>query len=179
MTERVLSNLRVRRAGRFGLLLLGAQLTSSCQMLGGWGFGEGGDYSPSGTEVSVPQGDFEGFLEIEGGRISGTLTLTPSGGRRFDGYFEAPPDLVALGPGRMRERELTLELSYEGACPGRLTLEGRWEAATGNLSGMAWASDCTGIAEGTFLFLPKLGLNGVEETGLSTTRGEFSAGHRR
>jgi hypothetical protein len=123
-------------------------------MVGGWGFGESGVSPPGGSEATVPRGEFEGFFEIEGGRISGTLTLTPSGGRRFEGFFEAPPDLVALGEGRMRERELRLELSYEGACPGRLALDGRWEAATGNLSGVAMASDCTGDARGTFLFLP-------------------------
>jgi hypothetical protein len=157
--------LNTLRLDRLGLLALGVALLWGCQVVGGWGFGESGASLPGGSEASVPHGEFEGFLEIEGGRISGTLTVTPSGGRRFEGLFKAPPDLVALGEGRIREREMRLELSYEGACPGRLTLDGRWEAATGNLSGVATASDCTGDAKGTFLFLPLRDPGGVGNWG--------------
>ena len=141
---------------RGGALTLLAALTWSCQLVGG-----GGPVEPSQPRaeappvpVPVPAGAFFGFIEIEGGRVDGTLTLTPAGGPEFEGFFESPPDLVAVGRGRIREREIRLELSYEGACPGRMVLDGRWEDASGNLTGVVTASDCTGEARGTFLFQP-------------------------
>jgi hypothetical protein len=104
----------------------------------------------------MPQGVFSGFLEIEGGRVDGVLTLTPRGGGELEGFFEAPPDLVAMGRGTFRQEELRLELSYEGACPGRMRLNGRWQKGSGTLSGSVRADDCTGRADGTFLFSPDL-----------------------
>ena len=116
--------------------------------------------SPGVTEVHgqptepMPQGNFSGFLEIEGGRLDGTLTLTPRGGTELEGFFEAPPDMFAAGRGRYRDGELKLELTYEGACPGKMTLVGKWQEGPGTLSGSVRAKDCTGEAEGTFLFSP-------------------------
>jgi hypothetical protein len=112
----------------------------------------GFDAADERSTASVPEGAFGGFLEIEGGRVEGTLTLTPSGPLSFDGLFESSPDLTARGPGRLRDRWVRLELSYSGSCPGRMLLDGRWEEAEGNLTGSVEASDCTGIAKGTFLF---------------------------
>jgi len=144
----------IRVLGRLGLLAALILSGSSCQLVGGTGPSEPSQPGPEGPPVPVPEGTFEGFVEIEGGRMSGILTLTPTEGSDFEGFFESPPDLVAIGKGRIRDRDIRLELSYEGACPGRMTLEGRWEAPTGNLTGVVRASDCTGDARGTFLFRP-------------------------
>jgi len=112
------------------------------------------DLGPRITPGALPQGRFEGFIEIEGGRVNGILTLTARGETDLEAFFESPPDMVAMGKGRMRGEELRLELTYEGSCPGRMTLLGRWEASNGNLTGSIRASDCTGEGEGTFLFQP-------------------------
>jgi len=119
--------------------------------------GRGGtaDTPPAPSEVAsipLPEGPFDGFLEIEGGRINGVLTVTPSGGNQIEGFFESSPDLVAMGRGRIRGQELWMELSYEGACPGRMEMVGKWEPASREISGSLRASDCTGVAQGTFLF---------------------------
>ena len=143
-----------RGMARGGALTLLAALTWSCQLGGGGRPAEPSQPRAEAPPVPVPAGAFLGFIEIEGGRVDGTLTLTPAGGPEFEGFFESPPDLVALGRGRVRDREIRLELSYEGACPGRMVLDGRWEAASGNLTGVVTASDCTGEARGTFLFQP-------------------------
>lgn len=110
----------------------------------------------SELEGPLPEGVFRGFLEIEGGRINGVLTLTPKGGRELEGFFEAPPDLLAIGEGRFEDSELRLHLRYEGDCSGEMRLTGRWEEGPGTLSGKVRADDCTGRAEGTFLFSPNL-----------------------
>jgi hypothetical protein len=92
-------------------------------------------------------------MEIEGGRVNGILTVTPLGGNELEGTFDSAPDLLATGEGRVRGQEFSLNLSYEGACPGRMELLGIWEPASGEISGSVRASDCTGVAQGTFLFL--------------------------
>lgn len=124
-----------------------------CQLVGSAGPDSAFENAEASSTATVPEGRFTGFLEIEGGRMEGVLILTPTGGLAFDVLFESPPDLVASGAGRLREQWVRLELSYEGSCPGRMRLDGRWEEANGTLSGSVDASDCTGEAEGTFLFL--------------------------
>jgi len=131
-----------------------AQAVSGCQLIGGSRSTIQGPPGDEAMTVPVPQGDFLGFLEIDGGRLNGTLTITPAGGVEIEGFLEVPPDMVAIGQGRMRDRDLRLELSYEGACPGQMTLVGRWVVGSGNLTGVVRARDCTGNAEGTFLFQP-------------------------
>ncbi|MGW8267200.1 MAG: hypothetical protein ACWGSQ_12600 [Longimicrobiales bacterium] len=145
------SNKSLGRVGFLGALILSVW---SCQLVGGRRPADPSEPRAEGPSVPVPEGAFEGFIEIEGGRVNGTLTLTPTEGAEFECFFESPPDLVALGRGRIRDREIRLELTYEGACPGRMTLEGRWETGSGNLTGGVGASDCTGEARGTFLFQP-------------------------
>jgi len=139
--------------------LLGAIVMISalqgCTLVGSSG-GRSRTGPASEVDGPMPQGAFRGFMEIEGGRIDGVLTLTPKGGSDLEGFFEAPPDLEAIGRGAFRDEELRLELSYEGACPGKMTLTGRWQEGPGTLSGVLRADDCTGRAEGTFLFSPDL-----------------------
>jgi len=138
---------------RQGILLFALFLgLGGCQLVGS----SGGSQAPSAPSGPLPQGKFQGFLEIEGGRINGDLTLTPRGGQDLEGFFEAGPDLVAAGQGSVSGSEFHLDLSYEGACPGKMTLVGRWEVGPGTLSGVVRADDCTGRAEGTFLFRPDL-----------------------
>jgi hypothetical protein len=144
----------VRELRFMGIVAAVSALAWGCQLVGGKGSTGEGVSGADAPLMRVPQGDFEGFLEIEGGRVNGILTLATSGGDGFRGSFRSPPDLVASGRGRMRGREFRLELSYEGACPGRMTLVGRLEAASGDLTGSVKASDCTGVADGTFLFRP-------------------------
>jgi hypothetical protein len=126
-----------------------------CTLVGSGG-GPASTGPTSDVEGPIPQGAFRGFMEIEGGRIDGVLTLTPSGGGNLEGFFEAPPDLVAIGRGAYEEGDLRLELSYEGGCPGKMSLNGRWQEGPGTLTGTVRADDCTGRAEGTFLFSPDL-----------------------
>ena len=140
------------RQSRYFILFLLLGL-GGCQLVGSSGDPRAPEPSSEPTGP-LPRGAFQGFLEIEGGRINGILTLTPRGGTDLEGFFEAPPDLVAMGGGRFREEEFRLELSYEGACPGKMTLVGRWQVGPGTLSGEVRADDCTGKAEGTFLFSP-------------------------
>lgn len=140
---------------RWGSLFLALSLlalgTGGCRLIGAGGPGPEPDPARE-TSVPMPRGLFQGFIEVEGGRVDGGLTLTPRDGSRLEGFFEAPPDLMATGSGRMDGDEITLQLRYEGACPGRMTLEGSWEAGVDRLSGVVRARDCTGQAQGTFLF---------------------------
>lgn len=129
-------------------------LASGCQLVGRSSPPPNPEPGPSIPPGARPQGRFDGFLEIEGGRVNGILTLTARGETDLEAFFESPPDMVAMGRGRMRGEELRLEMSYEGSCPGRMTLLGRWEASNGNLTGSIRASDCTGEGNGTFLFQP-------------------------
>lgn len=124
---------------------------AGCQLVGSSAPGREADVS-----APPPQGVFRGFLEIEGGRMEGDLTIEPTGGGRLEGAFEAPPDLMARGTGRFRNGELRLELRYGGPCPGGMTLQGRWVSSPGTYSGAVEASDCTGSARGTFLFNRRL-----------------------
>ena len=84
--------------------------------------------------------------------MEGTLTLTPGGRNKVEGVFEASQDLTAAGIGEVEGSELDLELTYQGACPGGMRLRGSWELESGRFSGLVRARDCTGEAEGTFLF---------------------------
>jgi hypothetical protein len=54
----------------------------------------------------------------------------------------------------MRGEEFRLDLSYGGSCPGHMRMVGRVEAGSGDITGSLRASDCTGDADGTFLFRP-------------------------
>ena len=132
------------------VLLLGL---GGCQLVGALG-GFGGPDISSEPTGPLPQGAFQGFLEIEGGRINGELTLSPRGGTELEGFFEAVPDFKAMGQGSFSDEEFRFELKYEGACPGKMMLVGRWQAGPGTLSGSVRADDCTGKANGTFLFRP-------------------------
>ena len=141
-----------QRSFRLGLSGLAVLLASGCQLVSGRTPNTGFDAAEDRSTASVPEGSFEGFIEIEGGRVEGTLTLTPSGPLSFEGLFDSSPDLLARGPGRLRDQWVRLELVYSGSCPGQMKLDGRWEEAEGSLTGSVEASDCTGVAKGTFLF---------------------------
>ncbi len=141
-----------RRSIAFLCVALVTANAVGCRLVGRGGTA-GTPSSPSqGASIPLPEGPFDGFLEIEGGRINGVLTVTPAEGNQIEGFFESSPDLVAMGRGRIRGEELWMELSYEGACPGRMEMVGKWEPASREISGSVRASDCTGVAQGTFLF---------------------------
>jgi len=124
---------------------------SGCRLVGG-GHSEGPEREGDTAAGTIPEGSYRGFLEIEGGRVSGTLTIRPVFGSEFAGSFDSSQGLLATGRGEARGEGFRLELSYGGECPGRMALTGRWESAAFRLTGSVRASDCTGVAVGTFLF---------------------------
>jgi len=132
-------------------LLLLILWPSGCRLIG---LGETDPGLPPNprTSLPMPQGTFQGFIEVDGGRVEGQLSLTPGDGAELQASFAGPPDLLATGPGGMYDDEINLNLRYEGDCSGSMTLMGTWEPGPGRLTGVVQARDCTGQAEGTFLF---------------------------
>jgi len=118
----------------------------SCQIIGGSG--------PSGVESGGSGGGevYQGFLEIDGGRVTAALELIRAGRSDVRGALQATSGLLADGEGKLRGRVLTLDLSYEGECPGRMSLEGEWDREERTYQGTVEASDCTGGGRGRFSF---------------------------
>ena len=80
------------------------------------------------------------------------LLLLPESGGEGRAILEGPVEFRAEGPAVARGSEIRIELSYGGACPGTMTLEGSWDSDAGLFSGIVRASDCTGRGQGTFRF---------------------------
>lgn len=144
--------LLVCRASGFGLLFAVSLGISGCRLVGGQGPQGPGVEGPEALSAGPPLGSYLGFLEIEGGRVDGRLTVSDMAGGDFRGSFESTAGLIASGQGRTGGHGFQLELAYAGDCPGTMVLTGRWESATFRITGSVQASDCTGAAAGTFLF---------------------------
>lgn len=130
-------------------------LLAGCQRVGLWTPGsDGPGPAATGASSSVPDGVYQGFIKLEGGRTNAALQVTESGRTSVDGVLQLSSDWVAEGEGTRRGPDLRLELRYGGDCPGTLTLSGRWDAALQTLTGEVHASDCTGTAQGVFSFGP-------------------------
>jgi hypothetical protein len=141
------------RRGRapVGRILLLNLLVGGCQLVG----------SPRALPDPAPrevpgsphlQGTYRGVLAIDGGEVPAILELRQPGGRRLEGILGLSSDFEAMGQGESGEGgRMELELRYDGACPGHMTLQGTLEPGE-VLTGVVTASDCTGRAEGTFRF---------------------------
>ena len=103
-------------------------------------------------EIAVPQGDFRGVLLVEGESMQAHLLLLQEAGGGFSGILEGPVDFRAEGRGTVSGREVRLELSYGGECPGTMVLIGDWVPDSDTFSGIVRANDCTGPGQGTFRF---------------------------
>ncbi|MBT8396397.1 MAG: hypothetical protein KJN92_05500 [Gemmatimonadetes bacterium] len=113
----------------------------------------GGSKEPGGPEA-YPTEDpvYQGFLEMDGGRVEAALELIHEGRRRVRGALQGASGLMADGEGVLRGETLSLLLTYGGTCPGRMELEGVWDREARVFAGAVEASDCTGPGQGTFHF---------------------------
>ena len=134
-------------APRF-LISLAALSLGACQVIGGSGAGP----SPTDTGEFGTGEVYQGFLEMDGGRVSAALEMVREGRRGVRGALQATSGLLADGEGEVRGGTLSLNLSYQGDCPGRMFLEGEWDQDAKTYEGTVEASDCTGNGRGTFSF---------------------------
>jgi hypothetical protein len=105
------------------------------------------------TAFDPSEGDvYQGFLEMDGGRVQAALQLVRDGRTRVRGALQGVSDLIADGEGTLRGQNLSLLLTYGGSCPGRMELEGVWDTEAEVYRGLVEASDCTGRSSGTFRF---------------------------
>ena len=128
---------------RFCLVLL-LLLTSGCGIIR-----FGGD-----PPVVSMEGSWSGVLEVEGQEIVGVLTLSQRG--RGLGAIFSSTGLIgqATGSGTVEEGgRLRLELAYNVQCPGTIVLSGSIIDRDTRLRGSVAATDCTGDAEGGFVFV--------------------------
>jgi len=125
-------------------------LLAGCQMIGGSG---SGPYGPEAPGAESSQGVvYQGFLEMDGGKVLAALEIIQEGRRNVRGALQASSGLMAEGEGQLRGETLSLELAYGGDCPGRMSLEGEWDQDEGSYEGTVEASDCTGKSQGAFRF---------------------------
>ena len=129
------------------LLVTVLLLLAGCQMIGGSG---------SGTEATGAEARhgvvYQGFLEMDGGKVPAALEILREGRRGVRGALQASSGLMAEGEGRLRGETLRLDLVYGGDCPGRMSLEGEWNQDSQTYEGVVDASDCTGSSQGAFRF---------------------------
>jgi hypothetical protein len=95
---------------------------------------------------------YQGYIEIDQGKLSAALELVREGRQTVMGVLQTTSGLLAEGEGRLRGSTLRLELLYGGTCPGRMLLEGEWDRDSLTYEGTVEASDCTGGGGGTFRF---------------------------
>lgn len=142
--------LGVRRLALLGAAYLFPVILSGCQIIGG---GSPGGAGEDAWGFKPPEGVvYQGFLEMEGGRVPAALELVREGRRGVRGALQAASGLRADGEGNLRGRTLSIDLTYGGDCPGRMSLEGDWDQEEQTYEGVVEASDCTGNSRGTFQF---------------------------
>jgi hypothetical protein len=95
---------------------------------------------------------YQGFLEMDGGKVLAALEIIREGRQNVRGALQASSGLMAEGEGRLRGTTLSLDLVYGGDCPGRMSLEGEWDQDSQTYEGVVEASDCTGKGQGAFRF---------------------------
>jgi hypothetical protein len=139
-----------RRSRRASGSLLVLSLLGGCQIIGGGAPGGAGE---DAWGFQPPEGVvYQGFLEMDGGRVPAALELVREGGRRVRGALQAGSGIRADGEGSLRGTTLSIDLTYGGDCPGRMSLEGEWNQEEETYEGVVEASDCTGRSSGTFRF---------------------------
>ena len=132
----------VGRKARTCLVLLSLVITAC----GGIRFG--GD-----PPVVRLEGSWSGALEVEGQEIVGVLTLTQRG--RDLGVMFSSTGLIgqATGSGTIEDGgRVRLELEYNVQCPGTIVLSGAILDRDTRFRGSVVATDCTGDADGAFVF---------------------------
>ena len=100
------------------------------------------------------EGSWTGVLEVEGQEIVGVLTLTQRG--RDLGVMFSSTGLIgpATGSGIVEDGgRVRLELEYNVQCPGTIVLSGAILDRDTRLRGSVAATDCTGDADGAFVFV--------------------------
>jgi hypothetical protein len=109
------------------------------------------DRPPPG-ELPVER-DYGGSVTFSGNRIS--LVLHLSGvGDEYSAELQIPDlDLEASGTATIQGDYLSVDLSYAGECPGRLSLTGRLRERERRIEGRLTASDCTGEEDGVVVLL--------------------------
>jgi hypothetical protein len=97
-------------------------------------------------------GSWAGAWEIEGRRLEGTLLVRQEGTDLRATFTSRALGGEAVGSGKLDDRRVQLDLSYNVACPGTARLSGDVLGEGALLDGALTASDCTGRATGTFSF---------------------------
>ena len=142
---------------RLGAACVLALALGACAMVGGSGGGPRPDEGPDAAVPSEVQGEtlrsYGGSVTFDGSRIPLTLDLVGDE-REFSARLSIPSlDLDAGGSGTAQGDELAVHLSYEGACPGRLELVGRFRDGVRRVEGDLLAVDCTGEEQGAVVLL--------------------------
>ena len=108
----------------------------------------GGD--PSAVRLD---GSWTGALEVEGQEVVGVLTLSQRG-RDLRVRFSSTGLIgQATGSGRIEDGgRVRLELKYNVQCSGAMVLSGAILDQDTRIRGSVIATDCTGDAEGAFVF---------------------------
>lgn len=133
----------MRKARSRSWLALLVVATSGCGVLR-----SGGD--PPAARL---EGAWSGALEVEGQQIVGTLTLIQRG-RELRARFSSTGLIrQATGGGRIEDDgRVRLELEYNVQCSGAMVLSGEILEHDTRIRGRLTATDCTGSAEGAFVF---------------------------
>ena len=139
---------RASRLLGFGMLIP-LIFGNGCQIIGGRPETRNSGTDGPGSRDGVL---YQGVMMMDGGDISAALELVREGRRGLLGAMQTTTGIEAEGEGAVRGKGFHLELSYGGACPGRMVLDGEWDPDTSSISGTISASDCTGSANGTFRF---------------------------
>lgn len=123
-------------------LVLIVLVTPACGII------RGGD-----TSAVRLDGSWTGALEVEGQEVVGVLTLSQRG-RDLRARFSSTGLIgQASGSGRIEDAaRVRLELKYNVQCPGAMVLSGAILDQGTRLLGSITATDCTGDAEGAFVF---------------------------
>jgi len=109
--------------------------------------------APTPAQSSTPARVYGGSVPFGGDRIPMVLELSPDG-QALSAHLSIPSlALDAGGPGWARGEELTADLTYEGPCPGHLTLDARFVEGSRRIEGRLKATDCTGVEQGDVLLL--------------------------
>ena len=124
-------------------LVLIVLVTPACGIIRG-----GGD--PSAVRLD---GSWTGALEVEGQEVVGVLILSQRA-RDLRARFSSTGLIgQATGSGRIEDgARVRLELKYNVQCPGAMVLSGAILGQGTRLLGSITATDCTGDAEGAFVF---------------------------
>ena len=134
---------------------------SGCTLVRGATTPGGPDSAPAeevaGAENAETMRSYGGSVTFDGNRISLVLDLVGADSD-FSARLSIPSlDLDADGAGKVEGEQLSVDLTYAGACPGELRLRGRFRQAMRRIEGRLTACDCTGEEEGAVVLLLRPG----------------------